>query len=102
MSRMGLDPKVDYTFSNDGDVLYIRLAHVYDRFTKYKKDYAIFGETLTYAQFKKQLQHSDLFIDSNVQKKFGTDNCKCWVINFKTLKERCEVSGFNLTEIQPL
>lgn len=102
MSRMGLDPKVDYTFSNDGDVLYIRLAHIYDRFTKYKKDYAIFGETLTYAQFKKQLQHSDLFIDSNVQKKFGTDNCKCWVINYKELKERCEVSGFNLTEIQPL
>ena len=59
MSRMGLDPKSEYAITDDGRVLALWLNHVYDRYTKYRKDYAILGETLTYAQFKKQLQHSD-------------------------------------------
>ncbi|HQK34854.1 MAG TPA: hypothetical protein PK074_09025, partial [Spirochaetales bacterium] len=66
MSRMGLDPKSEYAICDEGRVLALWLNHVYDRYTKYRKDYAIVGETLTYAQFKKQLQHSDYFLESNV------------------------------------
>ena len=102
MSRMKLDPKVDYTFDKDGTVLYIWLSHVYDLYTRFRKDYAITGEVLSYAQFKKQLMHSDLFIQANVQKRIGTENRKVWVINYEALASRCDVSGFEVTDISPL
>jgi putative DNA primase/helicase len=102
MSRMGLDPKSEYTISEDGKVLALWLNHVYDRYTKYRKDYAILGETLTYAQFKKQLKHCDFFLESNVQKKIGSDNRRVWTLNYAELKARCDVSGFEITEITPL
>lgn len=102
MARMKLDPKADYTFSEDGKVLYIRLNHVYDLYTKYRKDYAIVGEVLTYAQFKKQLIHTDLFLQSNIQKRIGTENRKVWLIDYELLASRCDVSGFEVTEIVPL
>lgn len=102
MARMSLDPNADYSISEDGTKLYIRLSHVYDLYTKFRKDYAIAGEVLPYAQFKKQLLHSDLYLQSNVQKRIGTDNRKVWVLDYGTLAERCDVSGFNITEIVPL
>ena len=102
MSRMGLDPKSEYAICDDGRVLALWLNHVYDRYTKYRKDYAIVGETLTYAQFKKQLQHSDFFMESNVQKRIGTENRRVWTLNYDLLKARCEVSGFENTEVVPL
>jgi hypothetical protein len=102
MSRMGLDPKSEYCICEDGKVLALWLNHVYDRYTKYRKDYAIVGETLTYAQFKKQLQHCEFFLESNVQKRLGTENRKVWTLDYTLLKERCDVSGFEITEIEPL
>lgn len=102
MSRMGLDPKSEYSICEDGKVLALWLNHVYDRYTKYRKDYAIVGETLTYAQFKKQLQHCEFFLESNVQKRLGTENRKVWTLDYTLLKERCDVSGFEITEIEPL
>ena len=102
MSRMGLDPKTEYVILDDGKVLALWLNHVYDAYTKYRKDYAIVGETLSYAQFKKQLQHSDFFIESNVQKRIGSDNRKVWTLNYELLKARCDVSGFEITEVEPL
>ena len=83
-------------------MLALWLNHVYDRYTKYRKDYAIVGEILTYAQFKKQLKHCDFFIDSNVQKRMGTENRKVWLLNYEILKSRCDVSGFEITDIDPL
>ena len=59
MARMKLDPKVYYKI--DGGQLCLWLTPVYDLYTKYRKDYAIVGEVLAYAQFKKQLQHSRVF-----------------------------------------
>ena len=102
MARMRLDPRADYCISEDGTKLYLRLSHVYDLYTKFRKDYAIVGEVLPYAQFKKQLQHSDLLLEANVQKKIGSDNRKCWVVDFVALQERCDVSGFFITEVEPL
>lgn len=100
MARMKLDPKVYYKI--DGGQLCLWLTPVYDLYTKYRKDYAIVGEVLTYAQFKKQLQHSEYFIASNQQKRIGTENRKCWIIDYELLRKNCDVTGFEVTEIEPL
>lgn len=102
MSRMGLDPKSDYAICDGDTVLALRLNPVYDKYTKYRKDYAVAGETLTYAQFKLQLSHSDYFLESNVQKRIGSENRRVWTLNYGLLKARCDVSGFELTEVEPL
>ena len=105
MARMGLNDKTDYNLSEDKTKLFIRLSQVYDQYTKYRKDYAIVGEVLTYAQFRKQLMHSDVFLQHNVQHKFNGKNCKCWVINYQTLLEHCDVSGFDTEDedaVKPL
>ncbi|MCD8197825.1 MAG: DNA primase [Lachnospiraceae bacterium] len=102
VARMKLDPKADYTISPDGKKLYIRLRDVYDRYTRYRKDCAIVGECLPYSQFLHQLKHSDIFLESNVQKWIGSENRKCWVIDYEMLKSRCDVSGFDSTEIEPM
>ena len=102
MARMELDPRSDYMLSEDGTTLYIRLTQVYDKYTKYRKDYAIMGEVLPYAQFKKQLTHSDLLIQSNAQKRIGQNSVKCWIIDFSALSARCDVSGFITTDVVPL
>ena len=98
--RMKLDPKVYYKI--DGGQLCLWLTPVYDLYTKYRKDYAIVGEVLTYAQFKKQLQHSEYFIASNQQKRIGTENHKCWIIDYELLRKNCDVTGLEVTEIEPL
>lgn len=105
MALMGLDGKTEYNLSDDKTKLFIRLSQVYDKYTKYRKDYAIVGEVLTYAQFKKQLMHSDVFLQHNVQHKFNGKNCKCWVIKYQTLLEHCDVSGFETEDddaVKPL
>ena len=51
MSRMRLKLGADYCFDNNGQYITIALSDVYDRFTKYLKDYAIKGESLDYHQF---------------------------------------------------
>lgn len=102
MARMNLVPRVDYIFDKDGTILYIWLTHVYDQYTKYRRDYAITGEVLTYAQFKKQLRYSDFLIASNEPKRIGGELRKVWAIDFNTLKERCDVSGFDNTGVEPI
>lgn len=100
MARMKLDPKTVYCI--EGGKLYLWLTQIYDLYTKYRKDYAVVGETLTYAQFKKQLQHSEYFIASNERKRIGTENHRCRVVDYGLLAKRCDVAGFEVTDIQPL
>ena len=103
MSRMGLSPKTDYQFSADGSTLYIRLAQIYDQYTKYRRDYAVTGEVLPYAQFRKQLTHSDLLLQAAVQRRFDGMNSRCFAIDYALLKQRCEVEEFeNTEEVRPL
>jgi len=75
-------------------ILSLRLGDIYDRYTKYRRDYAVSGEVLTAAQFKKQLEHSDIFIAKNEQQWLGNDNRKVWRVDFDRLASRCDVSGF--------
>jgi hypothetical protein len=102
MSRMRLVYNEEYAFEKDGTVLCLWLNRVYDLYTKYRRDHAISGEVLNYPQFKKQLAHSDVFLASNVAKRFGEDVRKVWLVDYELLKARCDVSGFENTEAEPL
>jgi len=102
MARMGLDPNSEYEICDDGVTLAIWLNHVYDKFTKYKKDFAVIGESLPYGQFKKQLLHSEYHKGHNVQKRIGSENRRVWLIDYSKLKEKCDVPGFEITEIKPI
>lgn len=94
MSRMPLKPGVDYALENNQDYLCLWLAGIYDRYTRYRRDCAIIGEVLTYSQFKKQLEHSEFFVQKNRVKRFGEDTKKVWVVDFVKLSQRCDVAGF--------
>ena len=94
MARMNLDATSEYDLSADGKVLSLWLNHIYDKYTKYRREYAVVGEVLTYAQFKKQLEHSDMFIAKNQQMWLGGENRRVWQVDFTLLSMRCDVSGF--------
>lgn len=102
MARIGLDPKSEYVVSDDGKVLYLQFPKVYDLFTKYCKDYALRDESLKYAEFKKQLMHSDLYLDSNVAKRLEGRVMKFWLVDFEKLSQRCDVTGFVGEDIKPM
>ena len=94
MSRMPLKVGCDYAFENNRDYLCLWLAGIYDRYTRYRRDCAIIGEVLPYTQFKKQLEHSEFFVEKNRNKRFGEDTKKVWVVNYAKLSQRCDVAGF--------
>lgn len=102
MSNMRLDPKNDYCFSDDGNLMYICFPRVYDEYTKYRKDYAITGEVLTYNEFRRQLKHSDIFMSYNDPKRMGDKVQKVWTLRFDVLRQRANVDGFITDEIKPL
>ena len=60
------------------------------------------GEVLPYSQFKKQLMHSDLFVQANVQKRIGTESRKAWIVDYALLRTRCDVAGFEEGRVAPL
>jgi hypothetical protein len=97
MARMKLKPSADFAFENDKKYLCLCLSQVYDRYTKYRRDYAVLGEVLSYAQFKLQLQHCEFFVEKNRAKRFGDTTKRVWVLDFAALSKLCDVSGF-LTE----
>jgi hypothetical protein len=100
MARMKLKPDEDYAFENNGQ--FLCLSNVYDRYTKYRKDFAVIGETLTFNQFQKQLFKSEFFIEGNKAKRIGGVTKKVWVLDFAKLSRRCDVAGFLRDEPEPL
>ena len=94
LARMNLKLGIDYAFENNRQYLCIWLAGIYDRYTRYRRDCAIVGEVLPYFQFRKQLEHSEFFVDKNKAKRMGEEVRKVWVVDFVGLSKRCEVSGF--------
>ena len=77
-----------------GDKLYLWLPQLYDRYTKYRREFAIQGEVLDLKQFKKQLEHSVYFMAKNEQVYWGKVNHKCWVLDYKLLREKCDIETF--------
>jgi hypothetical protein len=100
MSRMKLKQGEDYAFENNGQFLCLWLCGVYDKFTKYKKDYAIGGETLTLAAFRKQFERCEFFVEKNRKKRFGDVTKNVWVLDFSMLSRDCDVSGFVRNEAE--
>ncbi len=102
MSNMRLDPKNDYNLSEDGQYLYICFPRVYDEYTKYRKDYAVTGEVLTYTEFRRQLKHSDIYVSNNDPRRMGDKVQKVWTLRFDVLQKRSSVDGFITDDIKPL
>ncbi|MCL2072084.1 MAG: DNA primase, partial [Oscillospiraceae bacterium] len=94
MARMKLKHGEDYLFENNGQFLCLHLTGIYDRYTRYCKDYAVQGEVVKYALFRKQLEHTDFFVAKNRAKHFEGGTKKVWVIDFSILSKHCDVSGF--------
>ena len=94
MSRMNLKPNRDFVFESGGRHLCLCLSDVYDRYTRYCKDYAVLGENLSYTNFKKQLAHSEYFIAKNEPKWVGNKTRRVWIIDFDKLASVTDVGGF--------
>ena len=98
---MKLKQGEDYAFENGGQFLVLALKNIYDRYTRYRKDYAVTGESLDYSQFCKQLEHTAYFVSKGVKKRFGDKTPWVWVLDFYKLEKACDVSGF-VTEDEQL
>jgi hypothetical protein len=94
MARMNLKAGADFIFDAAGKHLCIWLSHVYDRYTRYRKDYAILGEMLPYEQFHRQLEHTEYFIAKSKTMRFGDKLRRVWVLNFEKLSQFADGSGF--------
>ena len=94
MSRMSLKPNKDFVFEAAGRHLCLCLSQVYDRYTRYRRDYAVIGEVLKYAQFKKQLEHSDYFVAKNKPKWIDGATKRVWIVDFEKLSLTADVSAF--------
>jgi hypothetical protein len=94
MARMKLKPKEDYAFENNRQFLCIHIAGIYDRYTRYRRDYAVLGEVLPYNQFRKQLEQTEFFVEKQRMKKMGEESKRVWVLDFNKLSALCDVSGF--------
>ena len=99
MDRMGLSDE-ECRYMDDGNVA-IHFRGIYDRYTQYRRDHAILGECLPYAQFMKQLRKSDLYVDSRTVR-FGDDAKKAVLLNDRLLRERCDIEGFLQAQGEPL
>ena len=88
--------KQDYSINEDEGQLMLHFPDIYDKYTKYRKEFDIKGEVLTYNEFSKQLQHSELFIQKGKQvfQPGSRKNTKMWVLDYGVLSSRCDVSGF--------
>ena len=99
IDRMGLTAD-ECRMLEDGNVA-IWFKGIYDRYTQYRRDHAILGECLPYGQFMKQLRKSDLYVcDRTVM--LGDNRRKGTILDYGTLKRRCDVDGFLQTQIEPL
>lgn len=99
IDRMGLTND-ECRMLEDGNIA-IHFRSVYDRFTQYRRDHAITGECLAYAQFMKQLRKSDLYIEDRTVR-FGNDPKKGIILNYPLIRQRCDVEGFLQLQIEPL
>ena len=99
IDRMGLTAD-ECRMLEDGNVA-IWFKGIYDRYTQYRRDHAILGECLPYGQFMKQLRKSDLYVcDRTVM--LDDNRRKGTILDYGTLKRRCDVDGFLQAQIEPL
>lgn len=100
IDRMGLDDE-ECRMLDDGTKVAIHFKTVYDRYTKYRRDHAILGECLSYAQFMRQLRKSDLYSDARSMR-FSSEVRWATILHYSLLRERCDVEGFRHITTTPL
>ena len=99
MSRMGLKAGKDFIFDCAGRHICFRsFRKIYDRYTKYRKDFAVWGEVLRVSDFYKQLTFSKYYVSNDKEVRIGGKPCRVWIVNFEKLQQSCDVSGFLETE----
>lgn len=99
MARMGLSDE-ECRELEEGKIA-IHFHGVYDRFTQYRRDHAIFGECLIFTQFMKQLRKSDLYLETKTVR-FADGPKKAAILNHEQLTNRCDVESFLHTHAKPL
>jgi len=94
MARMRLKHNADYCFEAAGRHLCLRLEQAYDKYTKYRKDYAIVGEVLSLNEFRKQFRKSAYCIKANTTARIKGVSTKVWKVDYEALQRVCNVSAF--------
>jgi hypothetical protein len=100
MARMGLYQN-EWTIMENLDHVAICFRHCYDRYTQYRREHAIGGEFLEYAQFLKQLRQSDLFVAYKPVRING-ELRRAYVLDYDEIKKRCDVASFDSTAPEPI
>lgn len=99
-ARMKLKKGEDFYFDNNGEFLCLWLYNFYDRYTRYRRDYAITGECLKYKAFCKQLNLTDFLVRGGQLIRFPSGERRIWTVNFVKLSAACDVSGFLKDSLQ--
>ena len=100
MARMGLCPN-EWTIMENLNHVAICFKLCYDRFTQYRREHAIGGESLEYAQFLKQLRQSDLFV-AYKPVRMGGELRRAYVLDYDEIKKRCDIATFDSTAPEPI
>ena len=100
MARMGLYAS-EWTIMENLDHVAIYFKLCYDRYTQYRRDHAINGECLDYAQFLKQLRQSDLFIAYKPVRISGMLK-RAYVLDYEEILKRCDIASFDSTTPEPI
>ena len=100
MARMGLYAS-EWTIMENLDHVAIYFKLCYDRYTQYRRDHAITGECLDYAQFLKQLRQSDLFIAYKPVRISGMLK-RAYVLDYEEILKRCDIASFDPTTPEPI
>ena len=100
MARMGLYAN-EWTIMENLDHVAIYFKLCYDRYTQYRRDHAITGECLDYAQFLKQLRQSDLFIAYKPVRISGMLK-RAYVLDYEEILKRCDIASFDPTTPEPI
>lgn len=100
MARMGLYAS-EWTIMENLDHVAIYFKLCYDRYTQYRRDHAINGECLDYAQFLKQLRQSDLFIAYKPVRISGMLK-RAYVLDYEEILKRCDIASFDPTTPDPI
>ena len=100
MARMRCESYWQLVRSQNGQrELRMRLGELYDYYTRYRREHGIGGEVLSLSDFKKQLRHSEIYMNNGTAKICG-ETRHCWIVDYDKLAERCDVDGFLGKEMQ--
>ena len=100
MARMGLY-QTEWTIMENLNHVAICFRRCYDRYTQYRREHAIGGESLEYAQFLKQLRQSDLFVAYKPVRING-ELRRAYVLDYDEIKKRCDIATFDSTAPEPI